>query len=186
MENRRLDLATLLHTILRGERPKNYYIEDVYYRRVISTYDWQILSDEDKQNKRKGALSLGEKWAASPSFGAPVTVLNERGYHYLYVEVYDAIIPLLSILEHLNKGGTDGDIRLLRLECLLRMEKDLINEVFMPRQHLPDYLFLEIRKELQSDLEAFGLSAFNDFADLYSEMYQLWPQKPDIRYDDNL
>lgn len=182
MENRILFLANLLHGNSRGTQPTNRSIEDVYHRRVINHNNWQLLSDEDKQHKRKGALSLSEKWAESPAFIEGKEILNKRDYYSLYIEVYDHIVNLLFQLENLSLNNGEDDMRLLRLECLLRIEKDYINEQFKPRQHLPDYLFKEIRKELQDDLDKFGLSVFNDFVDLYSEMYQLWPQKPDFEY----
>jgi hypothetical protein len=178
MDNRTIYLTDILCKTSLANQPRNIWVEFSFIQKAIETHDWRQLSDEEKQDHRKGSISLGRKWAMED----PGTIIDERNYHYLYVEVYDHIIDLLRKLEGLSQKNIANDRRILRLECLLRMAKDEINELWDPQTHLPDYLFIEIRKELREDLDAFGLSALDGFVDLYSEMYQKWPQKPNIDY----
>jgi len=142
-------------------------------RSILSEEEWGLLSDDEKQSRRKASISLGKKWDSDPLLGQKP---SEADYTYqesvviLYDLIREALIKIDAIEGEL-------DIDLLRVKSFFLIEKDFIDEkatIHMNR-HLPQELFSNMATIL-SDKHPF--LELDKFYVIYAKMHEKWPNKP--------
>jgi hypothetical protein len=138
-------------------------------RRVLSEEEWCLLSDDEKQSRRKASISLGKKWAIDDNIE---TV--DYSYSEGVVVVYDIIRETLNKIDAVE-GELDNE--LLRVKAFFLIEKDFIDEkgTTHMNRHLPRELFDNLATTLG---EKYPFLQLDKFCAIYSKMFEKWPNKP--------
>jgi len=139
-------------------------------RRILNEEQWHLLTDDEKQSRRKASISLGKKWSTDYFLGTR----EDADYNYDegVVVVYDAIRYILNKIDiELTNLSTD----LLRIKAFMVIEKDFIDESPRANKHLPIDIFKNFAGTLAKDHPDLRL---DDFYFYYSGMYEKWPNKP--------
>lgn len=142
--------------------------EESIVRNAMLKESWIVSTPKEKQIRRKQFLSSGKKIKS---------VINLIYYEKM-ISIYDMILEILSKLEKIftdkeNKGEI-VEIPLLRIAALFLIEKDFVDEYILPYHHAYPFYFQNISKEFHSEYPDLNL---NEFAEKYTEMYNLWPEK---------
>lgn len=173
--NRKIELIKFLQPFFSDRSDDSIALEAAYSRRILEKFEWRQLSDDEKQNRRKGAISLSRKWDESPFIFADDLMKIDHSYSENVIIVYDLVRDLLKTIESVSKDTQYPDIFLLRFENALRIEKEYLDEDFRPRLHLPKLIFESLAINLNPSYPQFNL---NFFVTKYSKMYDIWPDKP--------
>jgi len=143
-------------------------------RKVLREEEWLLLSDDERQSRRKAAISLGKKWVADPFIytGENHNRIADYTYEELVIAEYDFIREILKIIDTMNYSK---NLDLLRIKMFLEMEKDFIDETFMSNKHMPPEFFKNLSNSFDFKYPDLNLSKFSEF---YDRMYESWPNKP--------
>ncbi|MBO0357024.1 hypothetical protein J0X19_03625 [Hymenobacter sp. BT186] len=139
--------------------------EKFLLKRVLDELTWDSLEDTVKQEKRKAAVVLLDKWSYEEGSAGNIA------YEKSVVELYERIEALLSEL-------TEDTTFSIRLKALLLIEKSFINEQkeFSKMRHMDYYIWSELFADNQAKiyypLELAELNA------TFREMYRNWPKRP--------
>jgi hypothetical protein len=147
-------------------------VEAAYSRTARSIIEWRQLSDDERQNKRKGAIHLYKKWDSEQHEG-------NFTYSENLIIVYDMIRELLGKIGE-AQNEISQDLALLRFESVLRIEKYYLDDSFTPTIHLPDVIFENLIKDIDSKFPEWNTKSF---LSKYAEMYNSWPNRPDTGHE---
>ncbi|UYZ64410.1 hypothetical protein [Hymenobacter weizhouensis] len=142
--------------------------ESSLVKRVYEEIQWRGLPDESKQEKRRAALSILEKWSFED--GKQDSLVYERSI----VSLYDSIEKVLS--QQLPTATL-----FLRIKAILLIERIFINEKrdLNSIRHMDYYIWENVFKEAQCEhnniFEEIGLDAVNKH---FTAMYRAWPKRP--------
>lgn len=132
---------------------------------MLDELTWDSLEDAAKQEKRKTAVVLLDKWSYEEGSTGNIT------YEKSVVELYERIEALLSKL-------TDNTAFAIRLKALLLIEKSFINEQkeFSKMRHMDYYIWSGLFDGNQA--EVYYPPELAELNATFREMYRSWPKRP--------
>jgi len=135
---------------------------------IISDLQWGKMPDEEKQARRKGTLSLADKWASHDG------VRTQFAYEQAVVEFYDLVDSLLQKIRWMQKPD-----ELKRLQAMLLAEQQFINSnrKFNLVFHNDYYVFTRLLQSLAKG-DRYKELHLSHTHDKFREMYLLWKDRP--------
>lgn len=136
----------------------------------LSSESWKSLDSLKKQEKRK------REWIRSKH-----DLHSQVGSHYFetLICVNDFII---DIIEEIKKKFKDdqaiknAELAHLRICAILQIEKDHMDEYLIPKHHIQPHFISTLAEEYHDTYPDLNLI---ELSKAYTEMYELWPEKPD-------
>lgn len=131
--------------------------------RLNSEFKWQLLSDAEKQQRRKNLYNSLHN-------------ADAESYEGLVIQLYDMIVTALARLEDLDSEVSN--IYLTRVKAMLFVEKEFINESMDADKlrHNDYYILMNV-------LDAKGQKAWeelklHDIKQTFDKMYRAWSKRP--------
>ncbi|MBK7937987.1 MAG: hypothetical protein IPJ82_13240 [Lewinellaceae bacterium] len=131
---------------------------------------WQNLDTHKKQDKRR------ETWMR---FKHNTESLTRLPYYEKMIHVYDLLIDLIENLRYVvkDKNAIKGaDLGRLRVCAIALIEKDYMDESLIPNHHVQPHFISTLAEEYHDTYPDLNLI---ELSKAYTEMYELWPEKPD-------
>lgn len=149
---------------------RNYSAESHLISNKSLETTWKNLDSYKKQDKRR------EMWMRFKH--NPESKTSSPHYEKMIV-LYDQIIDLLEKLKGFLKDETaikNAELGLLRICAILQIEKDYMDEDIVPKHHLHPKFIENLAREYH---ETYPDLRLTELSQAYTEMYELWPEKPD-------
>ena len=177
MKNTQKTEILSLYNELSSQLSSNYNnIEDkIPYKQEISILkqmyeqlEWDDLSDEAKQDKRKSILVTLDKWSYEEG------VRSESTYEKNVIELYDEISNVLS-------KNLSNDLYTKRIKSIIFIEKIFIDEkkVISNIRHMDYFIWTQLFESTASNIpdlyRSLDLHILND---RFMRMYKSWPKRP--------
>lgn len=164
----RINKLEILKTLVNDDNYVHMSGESAIIRHAFRNESWLTAAPEVKQSKRNEFLALSKRRK---------TIINLEYYEKMIL-VYDLLLDMLTKLEQLVNSekleGKSVSMPLLRITALVLVEQDFIDEYILPSHHIQPHYFQNISNELHNEYPDLKL---DEFAELYTEMYNLWPEK---------
>lgn len=165
-------IYNILHTRLNTEGVglKNYGAESYLISSKSLETTWRNLDSYKKQDKRR-ELWMHFKHNPESKTSSP--------YYEKMIMLYDQIIDLLEKLKGFLKDETaikNAELGILRVCAIFQIEKDYMDEDIIPKHHIQPRFIENLVKEYHETYPDLHLT---ELSQAYTEMYELWPEKPD-------
>ena len=137
-------------------------------KRVYEELEWIDLSDEMKQNKRREALIILDKWSYEE--GANNSLIYERSI----VGIYDIIIDILG-------KELPNNLFINRIKSIILIEKIFINEKknMSILRHMDYYVWVKLFKSAAFNIpDLYNNLRLHVLNEYFIKMYKNWPKSP--------
>lgn len=150
---------------------KNISVEEIWLIfDKSSSESWKMLDPYKRQEKRKWALER---------FGQDPDSRIKLPYYSKMIDVNNFIINIFEGLKYILIDGEsikNAELGLLRICAILQIEKDYMDEDIVPTHHLHPRFIENLAREYH---ETYPDLRLTELSQTYTEMYELWPEKPD-------
>lgn len=146
---------------------KNFYEFSVITNEIIKE-SWTSLGSSQKQEKR---------WLFLIKTKDPESQVSPK-YYALIVECYDKILSIINLCMNIKKNELlkDDEMPFLRIISILLIAKKYLDNDILPQNLLNQKFIQNIAKDYDQKYPELKL---NELSKVYTEMYELWPDRPD-------